>query len=125
MRDVNWAFRGEAFSDRHEFSQKVLEWQGPESSHKWLPREVALESARVRIEYFGVIDPTEDEYAELSVDLEADNKEYFTNEEVLFKLHNAIVAQLRDADHQYFQGLEPKAHSAADGTPIYIMSQGS
>ena len=125
MRDVSWAFRGDAFSDRQEFSQKVLEWQGPESTHSWLPHEVVLQYPRVRIEYFGVIDPAEDEYADLSLDLNADNGEYFTGEELLFKLHNAVVAQLREADHQYFEGLEPRAPSNSDGLPIYRMQQGS
>ena len=125
MRDVSWAFRGAVFSDRHEFGQKVLEWQGREPAHSWLPHEVVLRSPRVRIEYFGIIDPTEDEYADLSLDLHADNGEYFTGEELLFKLHNAVVAQLREADHQYFEGLEPQAPSVSDNVPVYRMQQGS
>ena len=125
LEDVNWAFRGEPFADRAEFSRRVHEWQRQIGGHAWRPEEVVIRAPRVRIEYLGVRDPSDEVYQDLTFDLVADDGRSFTADELLFKLHNAVVERLRESDHQYFEGLEPLPQSAPDGTLVYRMRQGS
>ncbi|STC99651.1 hypothetical protein [Chryseobacterium carnipullorum] len=38
--------------------------------------------------------------------LNADNGQFFTTAELLFKIHNQVHEKLKDDDHQFFEGLE-------------------
>jgi len=49
----------------------------------------------------------------------------FTAGELLLKLHNEVVERLRDADHQYFEGLELQRSRGPQDMPVYRMAQGS
>ena len=60
-----------------------------------------------------------------TVELAADNGESFTAGELLFKVHNAFVAHLRQMDHQYFEGFSLDEHQEAGKPPLYNLDLGS
>lgn len=124
---VTWSFfSGEVFADPAEFSERVRRYNA-EIGHEeeWKPDEVVLHVPRVRITYFGVETPDDEEYSDRSVELASDNGAHFTAGELLFKLNNAVAPHLETVDHCYFEGLELSAPSAGGEPPVYRMDQGS
>jgi hypothetical protein len=47
-----------------------------------------------------VAKPEDADYTEYTIELVSDNGQFFSARELLFKLHNAVVDRLRDADHR-------------------------
>src|SRR5262245_55113787 len=96
MDGVCWSFRNIAkFRSRKKFNEEVRRYhEGCESEQGWEPDAVVLRVPRVRVR------------AELAwldrdpvVELTADNGAAFTAGELLFKIHNAFVALIRDSDY--------------------------
>ena len=121
-----WAFHdGEQFSDPVEFDRRVHEYHtrgGDEDT--WDPDEI-IPLARLRMKYFGLESPDDDEYSDLVADLEAGNGTHFTAGELLLKLNNAVAPHLDGVDHRYFEGLYLTDDPPVDGVPVYEMMQGS
>ena len=119
---VSWVFRGEAFADRAAFDAAVAACQNPDHGEVWRPDEVCLRAVRVRITpdihwYLSDDDPV--------VELAADNGTAFTAGELLFKVHNALVADLRQMDHKYFEGFTLVRHQEPGEPPLYDLDLGS
>ncbi len=59
--------------------------------------------------------------------LNADNGQFFTTAELLFKIHNQVHEKLKDDDHQFFEGLElwTGENPNYPDTPLYFLQQGS
>ncbi len=127
MQNVAWSFfNGEVFADAAEFIQRVRRYNDDVAEEDtWNPDEVVLPSPRVRITYFGVETPDDEEYMDMSVDLASDNGAHFTAGELLFKINNAVAPRLETVDHCYFEGLTIVAPPAGDDPPVYQMVQGS
>jgi len=127
MPGIAWSFfDGEVFADPAEFNERVRERQEDVGAEEpWEPARVVLPAPRVRITYFGVVSPDDDEYTEMSVELASDDRAQFTAGELLFKINNAVAAHLRGVDHCYFEGLTISAPPAGDDPPVYEMHQGS
>jgi hypothetical protein len=119
---VSWVFRGQPFVDRAAFSAAVAELQSPEHGVVWRPDEVVLRSARVRVSPDVAWYLTDDHP---TVEFVADNGESFTAGELLFKIHNAFVADLRQMDHQYFEGLTLDEEQESGEPPLYNLDLGS
>lgn len=123
---AEWSFfNGEQFDDPAEFDRRVHEYHargGGEDT--WDPDEV-VPLARMRVKYFGVESPEDDEYADFTADLQADDGRQFTAGELLRKLNNAVAPRLAGVDHCYFEGLFLTEDVGDDGVPIYEMMQGS
>jgi hypothetical protein len=125
LSEAIWRFWEEdPYEDQSIFTARVTEHgrrviqPGP---YDWAPDAVAIRTPRLRVKYFGA-DPEDDfEYANYEVTLASSDGREFTNRELLFKLHNAVVRQLRTVDHCYFEGLE----LVDTASPIYEMQQGS
>ena len=117
------------FDDIDEFEKAVTDWQtfGEEDAPPvdWKPHELALPVPRVRVQYFGVHSPDDDEYDDFFADLTADDPAGFSNRELLFKLHNSAVGHLNAVDHCYFEGLILKEPGGPNEPPLYQMRQGS
>ncbi|HEX2081499.1 MAG TPA: hypothetical protein VHG08_27595 [Longimicrobium sp.] len=103
MRDVAWRFfRGETFADVAELERRVHEYNA-ETGKEWEPDPVVLPAPRVRITYFGVESPEDEEYGEFSVDLASDDGEALAAGELLFKPVNAVAPHLEGVGHCYFE----------------------
>jgi hypothetical protein len=92
---VSWTFRGQAFDDQAAFDAVVAEFQGLDPGEIWRPNEVVLRCPRVRVSpdvhwYLTDDHPT--------IEFAAANGKSFTMGELLFKVHNAFVAELSQLD---------------------------
>jgi hypothetical protein len=119
---VSWTFRGEPFADRSDFDAAVAEYQDPDRGEVWRPEEVVLYAGRVRVSpdvawYLTEEHPT--------VEFIAGNGESFTSGELLFKVHNRFVAELRQMDHKYFEGFTLDEDDDAGESPLYGLDLGS
>jgi hypothetical protein len=123
MGEVYWAFTGSPFARRREFDAKVREYQiaicGEDT---WRPKAVVIPAGRIVVQYRCW---EGDELLEPVVPLVADNGASFTAGEVLFKLHNAVVEQLRGIAHHFFEGLSLVNPQGPGGAPLYLLRQGS
>jgi hypothetical protein len=127
MPGVAWSFfGGELFEEQGVFEAAVTAYhEEVGASGRWRPTELAVSVPRIRVKYFGV-DPDEpDEYADYETELSSAGENPFSNSELLFKLHNAVAASLREADHCYFEGLELIEPGGGGSPPLYEMRQGS
>jgi hypothetical protein len=124
---VVWSFfKGEQFSDPAEFDRRVREYHVEVTEHDtWDPDEVALPAPRVRVTYFGLESPDDDEYTDMVAELASDNGTHFTARELLLTLNNVVAPRLAGADHCYFEGLFFTDEVGEDGVPVYEMMQGS
>jgi hypothetical protein len=124
---VVWSFlTGEQFADEAEFDRRVREYHVQVTGEDtWDPDEVVLPVPRVRVMYFGLESPDDDEYTDFVAELTADNGAHFTARELLLKLNNTIAPQLEGADHCYFEGLFLTEQVGDDGVPLYELMQGS
>lgn len=124
---VLWSFRdGETFADAAEFNRRVSEYHVRiDGEDTWEPDEVVLEAPRLRVAWFGLASPDDDEYTDYTTELEADDGARLTAGELLRKLNNLAAPRLVDADHVYFEGLYLTDPPESDGVPLYEMSQGS
>lgn len=119
---VSWTFRGDPFADRAAFDAAVAEFQNPDRGGVWRPAEVCLRVARVLVTpdvhwYLSDDDPV--------VELMADDGAAFTAGELLFKVHNALVSDLRQMDHKYFEGFSLAGHQEPGLPPLYDLDLGS
>ena len=123
LEDVCWSFTGERFTDRAAFDDAVRQYQTDiTNKDTWRPDEVVLPCPRVRIRY-ECFDEDENEI-EPVVELVSDNGVSFSAGELFFKIHNAVVEQLRDLDHSFFEGLSRVRQRSAE-VPLYEVSLGS
>jgi hypothetical protein len=120
-----WSFfEGRPFDDPAEFNRRVHAYHARvEDEDTWDPDE-AVPLSRLRVKFFGVESPDDEEYEDFVVELESDGA-HFTAGELLFKLHNAVAPRLEGVDHCYFEGLYLTDDPPVDGVPMYEMMQGS
>jgi hypothetical protein len=124
---VVWSFgKGEQFDDPAEFNRRVSAYHVDIAGEDtWDPAEAVMPLPRIRVQYFGVESPEDEEYTDFVLDLQADDGAQFTAGELLLKLNNAVAPRLAGADHCFFEGLFLTEEVGEDGVPIYEMMQGS
>ena len=123
LPDLPWSYHDQKrYADTRAFDAAVRE-HVEEVGGTWHPTGRALAAASVRVRYEGVSHPDAEEYEQLEVTLASDDPRGFTNLELFFKLHNAVVDHLSAVDHCFFEGLV--LEEVVDGTPLYEMTQGS
>lgn len=121
-----WSFHGgDQIDNPAEFDRRVRAYHiDVTGEDTWDPDEV-IPLARLRVTYFGLESPDDDEYTDMVVDLRADDGARFTAGELLRKMHNAAAPHLEGADHAFFEGLFLTEDVGEDGVPVYEMMQGS
>jgi hypothetical protein len=123
LPDLAWSFTGTRFADVQAFSEEVRQYQidiiGEDS---WNPGQVVLPLARVLVAYECW---KGDEQATLTVELASVGGQHFTALGLMFQLHNAVVEDLRDIDHHFFEGLGLNSLPVAGLPPLYLLHQGS
>lgn len=121
-----WTFsKGEQFGDPTEFDRRVRQYHADVTGEDTWDGDEVVPLPRMRVTYFGLESPEDDEYTDFVLDLEADNGADFTTGELLRKLNNAVAPRLAGADHCFFEGLFLTEDAGDDGVPIYEMMQGS
>jgi hypothetical protein len=131
LDETLWDFAGQpAFPSRTEFVAAVLlhhrEAQEyapdirPEES--WRPDHIALRCPRIVVRYY--CDPPGEKPSWRETELASDDGSSFTDGELLYKLHNAIIEEVRDNGHRWFEGLEFEGLARA-GIPVYRLIPGS
>ena len=89
------------FRSRRRFLEEVRQYyEGCGFEQNWDPAGVILHAARVRVRAeipWLPRDPV--------VEMTADTGAAFTAGELMYKVHNAFVALIRDSDHVFFEGL--------------------
>lgn len=123
LPELCWSFIGPAFSSRSDFEDAVRAYQVLiRKRDDWRPETVVLPRAAVRVRYQCLRD---DELADAEVLLTSRDGSPFTAGELLFLVHNAVIADLREMNHHFFEGLSLAGHPAAGEPPTYRLEQGS
>lgn len=119
MKDISWMFWGGRCSSMKEFIQKVYIYQENISSKFWDPKKVELYASDVYINYsFWDISKEQDLYKTFL--LKAQNGKYFTNGELLYKIHNNIENDLAEnkEEHIFLGGLIKKHNVSNDNNQL-------
>lgn len=149
LNEIAWAFKNKHYTNLSEFSKDVQQYQidilGDDDI--WRPNEVLVDNAQVKLCYEAWLknpknllmneslsvplhevfndEVDEDEYQQVEVvaTFDADNGICFTAQELLMKLHNAMVNK-ELGDHIFFEGLE-KSEDEDASVPAFFVICGS
>jgi len=117
MKDVYWSFGGQVFESQKEFNEKIRQYQiDIKEKDDWHPAKIVLRCPAINVIYEFW---EGDDEVEKVVEISANNGEFFTASELLFKIHNLVTENLREMDHCFFEGL------SLDKPPKYWLSLGS
>jgi hypothetical protein len=126
MRNVLWAFSGPTYDTLESFvaevwryQEAVLEVVTPEQ--RWRCDELVLPVSRVRVGYLCWRGARQ---VEPVVTITGAGPG-LTAGELLWKVHNAVVGDLRELDHKFFEGLTLGHRGSAAEGPRYHLSLGS
>lgn len=121
LASLCWSFTGGRFPSREAFVAAVRQYQlDITQTDDWQPEAIGLSCPRVQIEYEYWDDPFE-----VRFELEADDPAGFTAGELLHKIHEAVVEQLRTGDHHFFEGLSRRKDQGPNAPPVYEINLGS
>ncbi len=143
LKNVYWMFNEIIYVSANTFSHDVMEYI-EDNQKNWHPGEMAVETEKIYIIFEAFIPGKEallaNEYVTDALMLEekckrdglfqtdiaallfADNGKYFTNEELLMKIHNQIAGK-NLGNHMFFEGLE--RNDPLEGTACYCVLLGS
>jgi len=103
--------------DKYEDLEEIYIQAGSES----YINKIAFNYSLIKIEYHYSLDGRTIETDTFS--LRADNNEYFTTGELIYKINKETYHNLKDYDHKGFEGLE---YIRTDNNiPVYRIAQGS
>jgi len=131
LADTLWDFaRQGEYESRSSFEEAVRRYHAETHEYapdirpeeNWQPAAVVLLSPRVVVRYFS--DSGIDDELWHEIELVSDDEAGFEAGELLFKLHNAAIGQLRYNAHRWFEGLE-LATITEEGVPVYSLRLGS
>ena len=121
MQEVSWSFIGAPFTSRVEFEKELREAQHGDAPAGWEPTDLIILAPEIQVQYmYWEADVQHQPTIVLRAAAGA-----FTGVELLFLLHNALVEQLRDMDHHFFEGLHLARPAKAGQAPLYRLAQGS
>ncbi len=127
MQNILWSFSKPQYETVEKFSKDLIAYNEKITGEHFdieLYKPI-LFSSKVVIQYMYFDD--EGEEIEPNFLLGADNNINFTIEELLFKVHNKIHKDLKDADNIFFEGFllwEGENPNYPD-LPLYFLLQGS
>ena len=146
LNDVMWTFSKKIYESTEEFNKDIEAYYDQMREYvdrEWNPNEVAVNQPEIYVDYEAWIKEKEDllenetadeeelseEYAEdgyFQVDvralLKADNGKYFTNLELMTKVHNQ-QANKELGDYVFFEGMD--LDDEIDGIPVFYIACGS
>jgi|GEM_PF-2539493 hypothetical protein len=123
LGSVLWKFDGSLYNSRASFDRAVRKYQKDqgEDADNWEPDKLALAVPQVAIQY--ECQDENGDWVKPIVELTAEDGKQFTNGELFFKLHNAIVEKLRAMDNNQLQGLDLVDAKWKENVPLYIVNQ--
>ncbi|WP_276692512.1 hypothetical protein [Acidaminococcus massiliensis] len=143
LKNVYWMFNEIIYVSADTFSHDVVEYI-EDNQKNWHPGEMAVEAEKIYIifeafiigkeallanEYVTDISTLEEKckidglfQTDIAALLFADNGKYFTNEELLMKIHNQIAGK-KLGNHMFFEGLE--RGNPLEGISCYCVLLGS
>lgn len=138
LQDIAWAFNDKDYPAIADFNQEINRYQEHIMQHKtrWDPEAIVVDFPRVSViyEYWaGANDPVfedeqvsgdNEEQKDVMVTFKADNGQYFTASELLYKLHMRL-RQRELGDHIFFEGLTAAENREAGTTPVFYLYCGS
>lgn len=120
LDDIRWSFQGFQYSSRAEFDkdlhQSRLKFGIRGFYDPWL---IALHSPSIRIE---ISDWMNEDDCNHTIEFSSDNGLWFTEGELLFKIHNALVEQCNESEHHYFEGLDLHDIQEQGKSPLYSIN---
>ena len=123
LEDVCWSFSGAKFADRSTFESELVEYQKDiREIDAWDPSELVILAPKIRVQYMCW---EGDDQIEPIITLTAENGIAFSAGELMFVLHNAVVEQLNEIDHHFFEGLLLSREKEDGKPPLYSLQQGS
>ncbi len=122
MKDVNWYLSGNKYHKRADFDEAVHRYRLEIcASGYWDPVRISIIAQRIIVE----CKSWHDEGFNPLLEFESDNGVCFTEGELLFKIHNAMVDQCNKIDHRFFEGLDLNTNKGSAELPRYTLSLGS
>jgi hypothetical protein len=117
---LNWSFVGGRYDDVNQFVKEINEYLADVEAAPWDPEAVVLPVPRVTVSY-----RNDSASGEGLVELSSENGQAFTARDLLFQIHNAIVEEVEDLDHHFFEGLRLNSIPVGDAPPLYVLRLGS
>ncbi|MEI3790883.1 MULTISPECIES: hypothetical protein [unclassified Chryseobacterium] len=128
LQSILWNFTEQKFSDIENFRIALKDYNEKITDEKFLENldKPILKINKVAIQY-EYWDENIEDIIEPDFLLNADNGQFFTTAELLFKIHNQVHEKLKDDDHHFFEGLElwTGENPNYPDTPLYFLQQGS
>jgi len=124
LDSIRWSFQGSPYASRSKFISAVTTQQRKlEGDEDWEADEIVIPAPTIDLQYF-YYSPDHD-YCEPTITLTAADEAGFRAGELLHLIHNAVVDQVKDSDHHFFEGLQLVSESSNNVRPTYRISQGS
>lgn len=128
FKNILWSFNNDKFSQLEDFKTAIVNYNekitGDTFSINLNQPILTSNKVVIQYEYWNEIinDSVEPDFY-----LTADNGEFFTIGELLFKIHNCVCEKLNEDDHHFFEGLElwTGANPNYPNIPMYFLQQGS
>lgn len=115
-----WSFIGGQYDDVAQFADEVSDSLAEIGAASWAPEALVLAAPRLMVSY-----RNDSESGQGLIDLRCEDGKAFTARELLFQIHNAIVDEVEDLDHHFFEGLRLKSLPVVDAPPVYALRLGS
>jgi len=128
LQNIFWNFNEQEFPSIENFRIALKDYNEKISGKKFsedLDKPV-LKTDKVAIQY-EYWDKNIEDIIEPDFLLVADNGEFFTIAELLFKIHNHVYEKLKNDDHHFFEGLQlwTGENPNYPDIPLYFLQQGS
>jgi|GEM_PF-1221532 len=118
LDNVFWTFNGDEYGSVAEFKAALDDYATRLDRPVPVEEKIPLREIGIWLEWI----TADDEDEELEFTLQADNGEYFTSTELLFKVNNRVTSLLADLDHHFFEGLDLMDEGPP---PVYDIRLGS
>lgn len=127
MKDILWNFNHPPYESQQEFIDALVKYNQEITGIASLKTdEVAIEAPQLFIQYSHWDEDSED-IIEPSFLIRADNGKFFTQGELLYKVHHEVWQKLMDEDHKFFEGFSLWEGKNPDhpNLPLYFLKLGS
>lgn len=123
LGSVMWKFDGTPYNSRASFNRAVRKYQTDqgEDADDWQPDKMAIAAPQIAIQY--ECQEKNGDWVKPIVEFTAADGKQFTNGELFFQLHNAIVEKLRAMDNNQLQGLDLVDAEWKENVPLYVVNQ--